>query len=116
MNGRDGVGLAVVGGGVASMLAFRAVYVEPAGACWGVICWARTGLLWLQAGYLWGTIALGLGLAAFFGRWWRVGVAAVLVGAAAVINYNVTWGMVGAALGAWVWIMRDVTVEASGHN
>ncbi len=108
MNGRDVGALVLVGAGVAAMLLFRAAYVEPAGACSGILCWARSGLLWLQAGYFWGGLALGLGLLAFFGRCWRVGVAAVLVGADAVINYNATWGMVGAALGAWVWMMRDV--------
>ena len=28
------------------------------------------------------------------------------LGAAAVANYNATWGMLGLALGAWAWIRR----------
>jgi hypothetical protein len=99
--------------GIAAMLAYRAVYVEP--ERWGAVCdlapvplacLPRQGLLWLQSLYLWGTGALVLGLIAFFGRRWRVGVVAVVIGADAVINYNATWGMIGAALGGWSWLME----------
>jgi len=96
------------------MLAFRAGYVEPerwaavcALAATPAVCLPREGLLWLQSRYLWGSGALALGLVAFFGWYWRVGVAAVVVGMAGVINYNATWGMLGVALGAWVWIMGE---------
>ena len=67
----------------------------------------RAVLLWGQHWELWGAGALGLGLWAFLRR---AGVplcaAAVALGVAAVVNYNATWGMVGAALGAWTWIGR----------
>jgi hypothetical protein len=108
ITGRDVWGLAVVLINVVAMLAFRAVYVEPMTPPGGLAGLARFGLLWLQAQYLWGAMALVLGLVAFFGRFVWVSVAAVLVGADAVINYNATWGMVGAVLGAWAWgVMRE---------
>jgi hypothetical protein len=28
----------------------------------------------------------------------------MIVGIASVQNYNATWGMLGAALGAWAWL------------
>jgi hypothetical protein len=45
-----------------------------------------------------------LGLAAFvLGRRW-FGVFAIAVGIAAVINYNATTGILGAALGLYAWV------------
>lgn len=111
---RDWVGLAVVVAATAGLIAYRAAFIEP--RAWGAVCAAaaapvacvpRAALLWLQREYLWGGIALALGFSAFLLRlpfWVRV--AAVVVGIAGVENYNATWGMVGAALGAWVWL-RD---------
>ncbi len=104
----------VVGLGVAGMLAYRAVYVEPlrwvsictsAAATANLACVPRAALLWLQDNYVWGGAALLLGLVGFFGQWRRISVAAVVIGADAVINYNATWGMLGLALGAWTWMM-----------
>ena len=105
------VGLAVVAAATAGIIAYRYAYIEP--RVWGAICAAsappmacapRMALLWLQQKYLWGSIALGLGLVAFLcrGPFW-VAVAAIVVGVVAVENYNATWGMLGLALGAWVW-------------
>lgn len=117
---RDWVGLAVVVAATAGLIAYRAVFIEPRE--WGAVCAAaaaplacvpRAGLLWLQREYLWGGIALVLGLGAFVLRlpfWVRV--AAVVVGIAGVENYNATWGMVGAALGAWVWLRDPAEVPA----
>jgi hypothetical protein len=109
---RDVVGLAAVMAATAGLIAYRYAYIEP--RAWGGICAAaaaplacvpRAGLLWLQGKYLWGTVALGLGVWAFLfrGPFW-VAVAAIVVGIAGVENYNATWGMVGVALGAWVWV------------
>ncbi|MEJ0045435.1 MAG: hypothetical protein WDN04_04300 [Rhodospirillales bacterium] len=68
-------------------------------------CLPRAGLLWMQQHYLWGALALGLGLWALLGRApFVVRVAAVVAGVAAVANYNATWGMAGAALGVWAWL------------
>jgi hypothetical protein len=116
---RDWVGLAVVALATAVLLEYRAVYIEP--RAWGAICAAsapplaclpRDGLLWMQQHYLWGAIALALGLLAFLVRApFAVRVVAVVAGIAAVANYNATWGMVGAALGVWAWLRpppRDV--------
>jgi hypothetical protein len=104
--------IGLVGLVVAGLWVFRAIYVEP--VAWGARCalagaplgcLPRAGLLWLQQTGLWGGLALVLGVWAFVGRQMLVGVAAVLLGVAAVIDYNATWGMLGMALGGWVWIM-----------
>ncbi len=108
---QDLVGLAVVVAATAGLIAYRYAYIEP--RAWGAICAAaspplacapRAALLWLQQKYLWGGVALALGLWAFVFRGpFAVAVAAIVVGVAGVENYNATWGMVGAALGAWCW-------------
>jgi hypothetical protein len=108
---RDLVGLAVVAASIAGLILYRYAYLEP--RAWGAICAAagpplacvpRAGLLWLQQKYALGGGALALGLAAFL---WRgpvwLAISAMILGAAAVENYNATWGMVGLALGAWRW-------------
>jgi hypothetical protein len=109
---RDWIGAAVVVAAAAAMWEYRQTFIEP--RAWGIACAAsspplaclpRAGLLWLQREYLWGTIALGLGLWAFLARApFGVAIAAMGIGIAGVENYNATWGMVGAALGAWAWL------------
>jgi hypothetical protein len=94
------------------LLGYRAAFIEP--RSWGAICAGsapplaclpRAGLLWMQQLYLWGGLALALGLWAFLLRApFAARVAAVVAGVAAVANYNATWGMVGAALGVWAWL------------
>jgi hypothetical protein len=111
---RDWVGIFTVAAATAGLLAYRAWFIEP--RAWGAICAAaapplacapRAALLWLQQTYLWGGIALALGLLAFLVRTpFAVRVAAVVAGVAAVANYNATWGMLGAALGAWAWLRQ----------
>ena len=108
---RDWVGLAIVAAATAGIIGYRYVYIEP--RAWGAICATasapaacvpRAALLWLQQKYLLGGISLVLGVAAFLWRGpFAVAVAAIVVGVIAVENYNATWGMVGLALGAWVW-------------
>ncbi len=108
---RDWIGLAVVAASWAGIVAYRYAFIEP--RAWGAICAAgappfacvpRAAQLWLQQKYLWGAGALALGLLAFLRRGpFAVSVAAIVVGEVAVENYNATWGMVGLALGAWVW-------------
>ena len=111
MSGRDWIGLAAVVAAVAGVIAFRFAYVEPrewgalcAGASPPAACLPRAGLLWLQQHGLWGLAALMAGLWAFLAASFAAAVAAVALGVAAVINYNATWGVLGAALGAWSWI------------
>lgn len=108
---RDWVGVVAVLVATGALLAYRAWGIEPrewASLCVAadapVVCGPRAALLWLQHYYVWGGAALVLGLLAFAGRapWLRP--VAVAAGMAAVINYNATWGMVGAVLGAWAWI------------
>ena len=108
---QDWAGLAVVAAAWAAIIAYRYAYIEPRE--WGAICASaspplacapRTALLWLQQKYAWGGAALALGLVAFLRRGpFAVNVAAIVVGIVAVENYNATWGMAGAALGAWAW-------------
>jgi hypothetical protein len=109
----DGVGIAVVLAAVAGLAVFRQTYVEQPG--WDAICAAAAAppvciplqaLGWTQYWYLWGTAALALGLAAFLVGWLSLAIAAVTLGAMAVQNYNVTWGVLGAVLGVWVWVRR----------
>jgi len=111
MRRRDWGGVVLVAAWLAALLAYRARYVEPRE--WGAVCaaavppWAcvpREALLWAQQWGVWGLVALGLGFSAFIGA--PVAVAAVAAGVAGVVNYNATWGMLGAALGAWAWIRR----------
>jgi hypothetical protein len=111
MTRRDWLGLLSVLATLGAMLGYRALHVEPRE--WGALCAAatvplachpRAALLWLQHWQLWGAGALGLGLWAFLGGPFAARVAAVALGAVAVLNYNATWGMLGLALGAWAWI------------
>jgi len=108
---RDLFGVLAVLMATGALVAYRAWGIEPrawASLCTDaaapVACAPRAALLWLQHYYVWGGAALVMGLLAFAGRaaWLRP--VAVAAGVAAVINYNATWGMVGAALGAWAWI------------
>jgi hypothetical protein len=110
---RNVMGVLLVLAWLAGLLAYRAWGIEPRE--WGALCASgapplaclpRGALLWLQHFYLWGALALVAGLLAFagLGRAWLPALA-VALGAAAVINYNATWGMVGVALGGWAWLI-----------
>ncbi len=110
---RDWIGLAAVAAWLGALLAFRAGIVEP--RAWATACVAahpplgclpRAALLWMQAWGLWGLPAVALGLWSLRGAPFVVAVAAVALGAAGVVNYNASWGMLGVALGGWAWITR----------
>jgi len=115
MHQRDIWGLAIVAAATAGLIAYRASFIEPRE--WGAICVAanaplacipRAGLIWLQRYYLWGTASLVLGLAGFaFGAGFWAQLAAVVLGVAAIENYNATWGAIGLALGVWAWAGRE---------
>ncbi len=115
MRRRDYIGFGVVVAATAALIAYRYAFIEP--RAWGAICAAahpplaclpRAGLIWLQRYYLWGGIALALGLWAFaWGAPFAIQVAAVVIGIAGIENYNATWGAIGAALGAWAWLRRE---------
>ena len=111
MRDADWYGLTVVALlGVGAWL-FRFQFIQPfwtVGACAAAqrpgFCGPRAVVLWLQYQQAFGWVAFVLGLAAFvLGRRW-FGVFAIGVGIAAVVNYNATMGVLGAALGLFAWI------------
>jgi len=68
------------------------------------ICAPRGAVLWLQYEQGFGWAALVLGLAAFFWGQRMLGVLALGIGIAAVVNYNATTGIIGAAFGLIAWV------------
>ncbi len=107
----DAAGLALVafiGGG---MFAFRWFAIRPVwtvGACAAPgapdFCIPRIAVLKLQYYQGFGWTAFTLGLAAFILGWRLTAALAVAVGVAAVVNYNGTTGILGAALGLTAWL------------
>ena len=110
----DAMGIALVAVTFGLMLLFRAVYVEPRE--WGAICVTvdppascgpRALSLWLQTIYGWGAMALYAGLLTLIRSPSGVSVAAVALGAIAIINQNATGGALAICLGLWSWVRRD---------
>jgi hypothetical protein len=100
--------VAVIGGGAA---AFRQLAIVPratVGLCAAAnapgFCLPRAAVLKLQYYQGFGWAALALGLAAFVLGWRVAGALALGVGIAAVVNFNGTYGILGAALGLFAWI------------
>jgi hypothetical protein len=100
--------VAMIGGG---MFVFRQLAIVPratVGLCAAAnapaICAPRAAVLWLQYEQLFGWAALALGLAAFFSGRRMLAALGIGVGIAAVVNYNATTGIIGAALGLIAWI------------
>jgi hypothetical protein len=95
--------LALIGGG---MFAFRKLAVVPlmaiglcAAANAPLFCARRAAMMWLQYQQAFGWAALLCGIAGFaLGRRW-LGILAIAVGITAVVNYNITTGIIGLALG-----------------
>ncbi len=115
MGKRDVAGFLVAAVALAGLVAFRYAYIEP--RAWGALCVSasppfaclpRGGLIWMQRYYLWGSLSLAFGLWGFawFGGF-AAQLAAVVLGIAAIENYNATWGAIGLALGAWAWLRRE---------
>jgi len=110
MRTRDWVGLAVLLLWVPALVLYRHGFVEPrrwVALCaqgGGLACGLRAALLWAQRQDAFGLGAVVLGLWAFLGGPFSIRFAAVALGVAGVVNYNVTWAMLGAALGAWAWL------------
>lgn len=103
--------LVLVVAAIAGAIIYRRYGVEPrywAGACiaqnppFG--CLPRMAVVWLQGQDLWGWAALVLGFGAFLTRRLALAIAALIVGGAAVVNFNASLGMFGTALGAWSWL------------
>jgi len=100
--------VALIGGG---MFAFRWFAIRPVwtvGACAAAdapgFCLPREAVLKLQYYQGFGWAAFALGLAAFMLGWRLAAALAVAVGIAAVVNYNGTTGILGAALGLTAWL------------
>ncbi len=108
---RDWIGLALVGLSAAALIGLRQVLVEPedwAAACAGPAapwpCLVRQAILWLQSWGLWGGGAVGLGVWAMLGGPFAACVAGLVAGIGGIVNYNVTWGVLGGSLAGWGWL------------
>jgi hypothetical protein len=110
-DGTDGLllVLAIAIGGSAAL--FRQMAIVPratVGICAASpapgFCGPRELVLKLQYFHGFGWVALGLGLLAFsLGN--RLAAAfAIGIGAAAVVNYNATYGIIGVAFGLFAWL------------
>ncbi len=104
-----GVALAALVGGGA--FAFRALAIVPratvgicAAASAPAYCVPRGWVLHWQYLGAFGWAALAAGLLAFFWGKRLIGALAVGLGIAAVVNYNGTQGIIGAALGLAAWL------------
>ncbi|GLR65979.1 hypothetical protein GCM10010909_06570 [Acidocella aquatica] len=100
--------VAILGGGA---FAFRLLAIAPratVGMCAAAnappICVPRHAVLTLQYYQGFGWAALALGLAAFFLGKRTPAVLALGIGIAAVVNYNATTGIIGAAFGLVTWL------------
>ncbi len=108
--GLDWLGTALVtliGGGMAAFRQLAIVPRETVGICAAAnppaFCVPRGWVLTGQYYGVFGWAALALGLVAFFGGNRLAGALALGVGIAAVVNYNATTGITGAALGLFAW-------------
>ncbi len=104
-----GVALAALVGGGA--FAFRELAIVPratVGICAAASapgwCVPRGWVLHWQYLGLFGWVALAAGLVAFFGGKRVIAGLAIGLGIAAVVNYNGTQGIIGAALGLAAWL------------
>ncbi len=104
-----GVALAALVGGGA--FAFRELAIVPratVGICAAAsapgYCVPRGWVLHWQYLGAFGWVALAAGLLAFFGGKRIIGALAVGLGIAAVVNYNGTQGIIGAAFGLAAWL------------
>jgi hypothetical protein len=98
----------LIAGGAA---AFRWFAIKPfwtVGVCAAAnppgFCLPREAVLKLQYYQGFGWAALALGLAGFALGWRLASALAVGIGIAAVVNYNGTTGILGAALGVTAWL------------
>ncbi|MGH7118628.1 MAG: hypothetical protein ACREFP_06530 [Acetobacteraceae bacterium] len=108
---RDLPALLLVAAAIGGVVLYRRYGVEPrywVGACIAAHppfgCLPRAWVVRLQGQDLWGWAALLFGIAAFVTRRFACALAALILGGAAVVNFNATLGMPGAALGLWTWL------------
>jgi hypothetical protein len=119
---RDWIGLALLGLSAAALTVLREALVEPedwAAACAGPAspwpCLVRQAILWLQNWGVWGGAAIVLGVWAVLGGPFAAGVAGVAAGIGGIVNYNVTWGVLGGSLAFWAWL-RQSPAPAAGPD
>jgi hypothetical protein len=98
----------VIGGGMAAFRQLTIVPFSMVGLCAAAgapaICAPRGLVLWAAYEQIFGWAALALGAAGFcLGNRWAA-MLAVAFGIAAVVNYNATTGVIGAALGLFAWV------------
>ena len=100
--------VAVIGGGAFAFRWFAIKPVATVGMCAAAnapaICVPRHWVLVSAYHGLFGWAALALGLFAFFRAGRLLGAVALGLGIAAVVNYNGTQGVIGAALGLIAWL------------
>ena len=100
--------VALIGGGMFAFRWFAIMPVWTVGACAAAnapgFCGPREAVLKLQYYQGFGWAAFALGLAAFVFGWRLTAAFAVAIGIAAVVNYNGTTGILGAALGLTAWL------------
>ena len=119
----DWTGIGVVLAMAIAAILFREATIVPrayVGVCAAahapLVCLPRQAVLWLQYERLFGLTALVLGLLGFaFAKRW-LGVAALAIGVAAVVNYNGTEGIIGGALGLWGWLEAATPRQAPARN
>jgi hypothetical protein len=109
--------VALIGGGMFAFRWFAIMPVWTVGACAAAgapgFCAPRELVLKLQYYQGFGWAAFALGLAAFILGWRLAAAFSVAIGIAAVVNYNGTTGILGAALGLTAWLSL-VTGRYSG--
>ncbi len=107
----DLIGLALVlfiGGGAELFRQLAIVPRATVGICAAAnapaFCAPRAAVLKLQYFHAFGWVALALGIATFILGRRLPGALAIGVGIAAVVNYNGTYGILGAAFGLFAWL------------
>jgi hypothetical protein len=99
---------ALIGGGAELFRQLAIVPRATVGICAAAnapaFCAPRAAVLKLQYYHAFGWAALALGVAAFVLGRRLPGALALGVGIAAVVNYNGTYGIVGAAFGLFAWL------------
>jgi hypothetical protein len=97
----------LIGGGVFAFRWLAVVPVATVGQCAATpaptFCTPRHWLLLGQYYGAWGWAGLACGLAAFFAGSRILAALALGLGIGAVVNYNATQGIIGAALGLMAW-------------
>ena len=108
---RDWAGIAAVVVVFGLFQAFRLIWMEPRSvglACLhggpSLVCSTLSGLAWVIHFYVIGGVALLCGIWAITRGSLLPAVLSVCLGVVGMIDYNISWGLLGAALGVWTWL------------